>query len=123
MEGLYREAVAIADQARGWFDGPGAAWRATLDIADQAQVATESLAITAQLMAIIAWVLDPRHTAAPETAPLFACEMISSVPKALAGQPGGAIAAAARRLTAQAAALTAGQTPQPQTAANLWRLS
>lgn len=115
VETLYRESVALADQARGWFDGPGAAWRATLDIADQALVATESLATTARLLAIIAWALDPRHVSDPERLlPFVRADTESLVALPLQGQRGGAIAANARHLTARAAALTAtAQTPPP----------
>ncbi len=115
VETLYREAVALADQARGWFDGPGAAWRASLDIADQALVATESLATTARLLAIIAWALDPRQVSDPERPPPFVrVDATSPVALPLQGQRGGAIAATARHLTARAAALTSvDQTPPP----------
>ena len=113
LEALYRESVALAEQAREWFDGPGLAWRATLDIADQALVATESLATTARLLAIIAWALDPRHVTDPESPlPFVRADVDSPVALPLQGQRGGAIAATARRLTSRAAALTAaGQTP------------
>jgi regulator of CtrA degradation len=118
LEALYRESVELADEARGWFDGPGLAWRATLDIADQALVATESLATTARLLAIIAWALDPRHVTDPERPlPFVRADVDSPVALPLQGQRGGAIAATARRLTSRAAALTAaGQTTAPAAA-------
>lgn len=120
VEALYREAVALADAARTWFDGPGARWRATLAIADQALVATESLATTARLLAIIAWALDPRHaTAIP---PFVRRDADMPVAAPLIGKPGGEIAAAARRLTARAVALIAESVATPPPAANLWRL-
>ena len=119
VEALYRDAVALADAARTWFDGPGARWRATLAIADQALVATESLATTARLLAIIAWALDPRQAAA---IPAFVRrDADTPVAAPLIGKPGGEIAAAARRLTARAVALTAESVTTPPSAANLWR--
>lgn len=121
VEALYRDAVALADAARTWFDGPGARWRATLAIADQALVATESLATTARLLAIIAWALDPRQaTAIP---PFVRRDADTPVAAPLIGKPGGEIAAAARRLTARAAALTAESVATPPPAANLWHLA
>ncbi len=130
VEALYRDAVALADAARTWFDGPGARWRATLDCADQALVATESLATTARLLAIIAWALDRRHaTAIP---PFVRRDAETPVAAPLIGKPGGEIAAAARRLTARAVALTSASDPKPPPPAanstppppaNLWRLS
>ncbi len=121
VEALYREAVTLADAARTWFDGPGVRWRATLDVADQALVATESLATTARLLAIIAWALDPRHaTAMP---PFVRRDADTPVAAPLVGKPGGEIAAAARRLTARAVALTSAVDPTPPPAANLWRLA
>ncbi len=121
VEALYREAVTLADRARRWFDGPGATWRATLDTAEQALVATESLATTARLLAIIAWALDPRQ----ETAmPAFVhADTDTPVAPPLAGTPGGDLAAAARRLTARVAALTAQAQPLPPPAANSRGLS
>ena len=124
IEDLYRDAVALADQARGWFDGPGVAWRATLDLADQARVATESLATTTRLLAIITWALDPRHMI--RSAPLLPFVWSDAdvpVVAPLIGRPGGDIASAARRLTARAAALTAHYPPEPLPAANMWRLA
>ena len=120
VEALYREAVALADPARTWFDGPGARWRGTLDIADQALVATESLATTARLLAIIAWALDPRQ--ATDIPPFVRRDADTPVAVPLVGQRGGEIAAAARRLTARAEALTSAPEPSPPPSANLWRL-
>ena len=127
VEALYREAVALADAARTWFDGPGARWRATLAVADQALVATESLATTARLLAIIAWALDPRQAAG--LVPFVRSDAETPLAAPLLGSQGGEIAAAARRLTARTAALTAesvatpppAANPTPPPAANLWR--
>lgn len=121
VEALYNEAVDVADRARRWFDGPGATWRATLDIAEQAVVATESLAMTARVLAVIAWALDRRQ--ATMVLPFARTDSDAPLALALVGTPGGELAAAARRLTARAAALTAKTHPSPPSAANSRRLS
>ena len=121
VEALYNEAVVVADRARRWFDGPGLTWRATLDIAEQALVATESLATTARVLAIIAWALDPRQ--ATTVLPFVRTDSDTPVAPLLIGTPGGEVATAARRLTARAAALTAKNHPSPPSAANSRRLS
>ena len=121
VEALYNEAVVVADRARRWFDGPGATWRATLDIAEQALVATESLATTARVLAIIAWALDPRQ--ATTVLPFSYTDSDTPMTTALTGTLGGALAGAARRLTASAAALTAKVHPSPPPAANSRPLS
>ena len=107
VEALYREAVVLGDRARAWFDGPGAGWRAGLPVDAQAQVATESLAVTSRLMAAMAWLLDPVHAADGLPLPPFAAESADIAPPAsLAGTPGGDIIVASRRLCARIAALT-----------------
>jgi hypothetical protein len=108
VETLYRDVVALGDQARGWFDGPGLGWRAQLTVADRAAVATESLAITARLMAVMAWVLDPAHDSGRPVRRLVIDPAADGpVPAVLQGQPGGDIALASRQLVARAEALAA----------------
>jgi regulator of CtrA degradation len=107
IEDLYREAVALADRARAWFDGPGAKWRAKLPVDAQAQVATESLGVTSRLMMVMSWLLDPAH--ATDGAPLraFAAEPSDiATPAPLAGTKGGEIVVASRQLAARIAAMT-----------------
>ncbi len=105
---LYREAVALADRARGWFDGPGIGWRAGLPAAAQAAVATESLATTARLMAAIAWLLDPAHSRQDVCHPdyAFPSDAQRLPPPVLAGTPAMALATESRRLVARVLALT-----------------
>ncbi|OYU15093.1 MAG: hypothetical protein CFE37_07715 [Alphaproteobacteria bacterium PA4] len=104
-DALYRDTVRVADRARGWFDGPGAAWRARQPAAVQALVAVESLAITTRLLAVMSWLLDPRQGeglpafAAPECGDMAADHPLRAV-------PGGAIALASRALVARAVALS-----------------
>lgn len=109
LEALYRQVVDLGDRARGWFDGPGQAFRAALPIEAQAEVAVESLGTTARLLAVMSWLLDPLHETG--TCPAFAVE--DSLPELpagspLAGTPGGEIARASRRLVGEARALAAG---------------
>jgi len=95
---LYAQAVALADQARLWFDGPGRGWRGTLNGAEQAAVATESLAITARLMALIAWALHPDNEVAAGHP--FPMDTQPPLPPnhPLQGTPGGRITEASRAL-------------------------
>jgi regulator of CtrA degradation len=104
---LYREAVVLADRARGWFDGPGIGWRAGLPAAAQAAVATESLATTARLMAAIAWLLDPAHSRpdADQPAYAFASDTRRLPPPVLAGTPAMALVTESRRLVGRVLAL------------------
>jgi hypothetical protein len=140
LDALYREAIALADQARGWFDGPGIAWRAALPVAARTAVAVESLAITARLMAVIAWLLDPAHSGGVAVQPFHAPRNDRALPPAspLIGTPGGDIARQSHDLVARvlalappsaaaptAAAAGPGATPPPAAAApksdSLWR--
>ncbi len=61
LDACFDEAVALAERARGYFEGPARSWRAGLTIDDQARVAIESLAVTARLMAAMAWLLSREH--------------------------------------------------------------
>ncbi len=110
MEQLYREAVSLADSARGWFDGPGAEWRGQLPVDDQARVATESLATTSRLMAVMSWLLDPAHLGAGPLKP-FVGEAGAGLPTGspLAGSPGADIVLAAQQLAGRVAALAGDQ--------------
>ncbi len=98
LDALYREAVMLADAARGWFDGPGKPWAAAQPPAARARIAAESLAITARLMRAIAWTLHPGH-ARGTTPPLRDTGEPGFPPDhPLAGTPGERIAQASRRL-------------------------
>ncbi len=119
LDRLYHDAVELADRARGWFDGPGRAWRAGLPVAMQAAVATESLATTARLMAAMAWLLDPAHTI---NAPKPFVADAGAAPAGdgpLAGTPGGEIALASQQLVARLAAL-APAAPAPGMETSIW---
>ena len=108
LETLYREAVDLADRARAWFDGPGVAWRAALPVDAQARAATESLAITARLMAVMSWLLDPAQSAdTPLRTFAVRAEPVQPLASPLAGTPGEALAEGSRRLVEKVAALAA----------------
>lgn len=118
LDALYKEAVDLADRARGWFDGPGIAWRAALPVDAQALVATESLAITARLMAVMSWLLDPAQSDGNPARPFTIApdgELHPASP--LAGTPGGELAMASRQLIAKVAAHSA----PDQSETGLWR--
>jgi hypothetical protein len=131
MDTLYREAVDLADQARAWFDGPGMAWRGGLPVDAQAIVAIKSLGITARLMAVMAWLLDPAHlTASAAAAPLALASddnRESAAVAALAGTTGGIIAAASRRLAGRVTAMALPDQPSAEPVAlpiedgGIWR--
>jgi hypothetical protein len=105
LDAFYRRAVELADQARGWFDGPGVEWRAGLPVDAQAAVAVESLGTTARLIAVMSWLLDPAQGAArpPAFAPSVDPDLPTDSP--LTGTIGGEIAMASRGLAAEIAAL------------------
>lgn len=98
LDPLMRQAIALADAARGWFDGPGSAFIATLPPLQRMQASTERLAITARLMAAIAWLLNPRQdqAAAPPFNPLEDPPFRPG--HCLENTPGGEIAIASRAL-------------------------
>jgi len=106
---LYRDTLACGEAARGWFDGPGLAWRVGQPPALQAGAALESLGVTARLLAVMTWLLDPAHAGTP--ARLKPLAHRESLPFAddhpLAATPGGAIARSSRQVLARAEALSA----------------
>ena len=107
LDALYRDALRLADQARGWFDGAGRTRRNSLDPAAQASVATESLRVTARLAAAMAWLVDGGRGAPP----VWLGDPAPPLPAALAGTPGAAIAEGSRALAAGLAALAAPTQP------------
>lgn len=113
LDALYRETVTLGEQARTWFDGPGLRWRRKQPGHVQAVVATESLATTARLLAVMAWLLDPRHAGdTPQLTPFHPGETPLPDPDLppdhpLTGRPGAGIARRARILLRDTAALAA----------------
>lgn len=66
IDGLYGEAMALAEDARGYFDGIGRMERESLDPVARVAFSCESLKVTTRLMHIIAWVLTQRAVEAGE---------------------------------------------------------
>ncbi|MBO9671112.1 MAG: DUF1465 family protein [Sphingobium sp.] len=60
IDGLYIEAVVLADEARAYFDFQGKANRAELDRYEKLDFACESLKISTRIMHSIAWLLVQR---------------------------------------------------------------
>lgn len=60
VDSLYVEAMVMADEARGYFDGQGDNDRDSLDIMARVSFSCESLKVTTRLMHVIAWLLTQR---------------------------------------------------------------
>lgn len=57
VEGLYFEAMTLADEARAYFDREGADERAGLDPVSRVAFSCESLKVTTRLMHVVSWLL------------------------------------------------------------------
>ncbi|WP_058744016.1 DUF1465 family protein [Sphingomonas yabuuchiae] len=66
IDGLYVDAMALAEAARGYFDGIGRDERDGLDPLVRVAFSCESLKVTTRLMHVIAWVLTQRAVEAGE---------------------------------------------------------
>jgi regulator of CtrA degradation len=66
IDGLYVEAMVLADEARAYFDRTARDDRLTLDPGDRVGFSCESLKVTTRLMHVIAWLLTQRAVAAGE---------------------------------------------------------
>ena len=66
IDALYVEAMAMAEGARGYFDGIGRQERDALDPVLRVGFSCESLKVTTRLMHIIAWILTQRAVEAGE---------------------------------------------------------
>jgi len=60
IDGLYVEAMVLADEARSFFDNRAEEHRALLGQIDRVEFACESLKVTTRLMHVIAWLLTQR---------------------------------------------------------------
>lgn len=60
VDGLYLEAMVMADEARSYFDGSDPAAEGMEDPLRRVAFACESLKVTTRLMHIIAWLLSQR---------------------------------------------------------------
>ena len=66
IDGLYVEAMVLADEARSYFDSAGREERDSLDPFARVGFSCESLKVTTRLMHVIAWLLTQRAVAAGE---------------------------------------------------------
>lgn len=66
IDGLYVEAMVLADEARSYFDMAARDDRLALDPVDRVGFSCESLKVTTRLMHVIAWLLTQRAVAAGE---------------------------------------------------------
>lgn len=60
IDGLYTEAMLLADEVRAYFDDVGRDARDMLDPMDRVLFSCESLKVTTRLMHVIAWLLTQR---------------------------------------------------------------
>ncbi len=60
VDGLYVEAMVLADEVRAYFDDVGRDTRDSLDPMDRVLFSCESLKVTTRLMHVIAWLLTQR---------------------------------------------------------------
>lgn len=66
IDGLYVEAMVLADEARAYFDCAARDDRLALDPVDRVGFSCESLKVTTRLMHVIAWLLTQRAVGAGE---------------------------------------------------------
>lgn len=66
IDGLYVEAMLLADEARGYFEEEGRAQRDALAGLERIGFSCESLRVTTRLMHVIAWLLTQRAVTAGE---------------------------------------------------------
>ena len=60
IDGLYTEAMLLADEVRAYFDDVGRDARDLLDPIERVLFSCESLKVTTRLMHVIAWLLTQR---------------------------------------------------------------
>lgn len=68
-DALFSEAMLLADEARGYFDGVGRAEGARLDPVARVEFSCESLKVTVRIMHAVAWLLTHRAIDAGEITP------------------------------------------------------
>lgn len=69
IDPLYAEALAMADEARGYFAKAGQAERLDLEPMERVLFSCESLKVTTRLMHVISWLLVGKAVAAGEMTP------------------------------------------------------
>lgn len=111
VKAIYRDAMRLAEAARGYFDRDGAAARAALTPDQRTALAAESVRVTARLLEIVSWVLTQQEVAAGNgggrinilSNPIAAPALASDLP-----EPARAIADSTRRLYDDVRALSQG---------------
>lgn len=89
VETLYSEALLLADEARGYFNGAAREDRERLDPLTRVGMACESLRVTTRLMHVLAWLLARRGGTGGEPAagrplgqaPAPGAEMLERLPE------------------------------------------
>lgn len=66
IDGLYVEAILLADEARAFLDYHGESCRLTLNQLERVDFACESLKVTTRIMHVLAWLLTQRAVFAGE---------------------------------------------------------
>lgn len=66
VDSLYLEAVALADEARAYFDRGSAAERARLDPVTRVAFSCEALKVTTRLMHVVSWLMVRKAVEAGE---------------------------------------------------------
>src|SRR3546814_15289517 len=66
IDGLYVEAMVLADEARSYFDRGGLEDREAMSPADRVAFSCESLKVTTRLMHVVSWLLLRRAADAGE---------------------------------------------------------
>ena len=74
IDGLYVEAMLLADEARSYFDESGRGERDLLSPIARVSFSCESLKVTTRLMHVIAWLLTQRAVLGGELSPVQAME-------------------------------------------------
>lgn len=69
IDGLYVEAMVLADEARSYFDRGGLEDRDAMSPADRVAFSCESLKVTTRLMHVVSWLLLRRAAEAGELRP------------------------------------------------------
>jgi hypothetical protein len=104
LDALYRDTIAVSEAARRWFDGPGRLWREELPPQPRLAASMEALGVSTRLLAVMNWLLDPRHDGAVTVLGPIGCPELPLLPAdhPLLATDGGPIAQASRQLLARA---------------------
>ncbi|MGB7404558.1 MAG: DUF1465 family protein [Pacificimonas sp.] len=66
VDGLYTEAMILADEARSYFDEEGKAERENLAAVERVHYSCESLRVTTRLMHVVSWLMTRKAVTAGE---------------------------------------------------------